>query len=103
MTPGELDRAVYNVIASWGGGVVRRAIVNDLLHVPSFIRGVPDWDKGVSASLQRLQKRRLVFSHDNGGSLSIWGGIRKGLYWSTRKQLQNLYGYTERDFGGPPR
>lgn len=103
MTPRELDRAVYKSISDWGGGVVRRAIVSDLLREPGFIRGVPDWDKAVSASLQRLQKRRLVFSHDNGGSLSIWGGIKRGDYWSTRKQLERLHNYTEEEFGGPPR
>lgn len=102
MTPEDLDRAVYNSIRRFGGGNPRQAIVDDLLNEPAFIRGVPDWDKAVSASLQRLQKRGFVFSHDNGGTLSIWKpGGRKCRYWSTRAQLQRLYGYTERDFGGP--
>lgn len=92
MTNEEIDQHVLKAVNSIGGGTVLKAIWYD---VPNDITY-----KQTAASLRRLQRRGLVFNHDPGGSLGVWGGIgKKARYWSTREQLKRIYGYSDEDIG----
>jgi hypothetical protein len=84
----EVDALVLEALEHTGPGTVLSNIVPD---DPS-IR-----PRDVQNALTRLQKKRLAFSHDSHGSLTIWGGVKQGRYWSTRKQVEKLYGYDESD------
>lgn len=84
----EVDALVLEVLERTGPGtVLSNVIPNDPNIRP----------RDVQNALARLQKKRLAFSHDSHGSLTIWGGVKQGRYWSTRKQVEKLYGYDKSD------
>lgn len=95
-----LDMIVYGAVTAIGGGTTRQTILDyandwnfkhaDFLNYPYIFT-----PEEISASLRRLQFVRRVFSHDSHGSLTIWGGINRGRFWSTRAQLKRIYGYTD--------
>jgi len=87
-----LDLKVLLALEALGGGVPLSAVA---LTVDSTA-----FKSEVQRALHGLQRLGLAFAHDGNGTLSVWGGIpgQRARYWSTKGQIQNRYGYTDRDF-----
>lgn len=95
-----LDMIVYGAVTAIGGGTTRQAIIDyandwNFKHLGFLNYPYIFTPEDISTSLRRLQTVRRVFSHDSHGTLTMWGGIKRGRFWSTRAQLKRDFKYTD--------